>query len=375
MFDLPSIRIGRLFGIPVEVNATWLVVFVLVAASLSFSYYPSAFPDRPMFVDVTSGIMTALLFFASIVIHEFSHSLVARTGGIRIAKVTLFIFGGIAQMEDEPSTPLREFVMAIAGPLASLVLAAVFALSAVTLFRFGVTNVIWGPFEYLAVINLAVAVFNMLPGFPLDGGRVLRALLWGLTGDQLRATRWASVVGQLIGYVLVALAVMGVLAGRLNLIWLGLVGIFIVVLADSAYRHQLARSALHGESVEDLSSREVMVAPGEISVEKLVHEYFLDGPHTRYPVIYEGEVIGLITLDAVKRVPRTEWPNTLVKDVADTDLSRLLIGARDPGDAVLARFGNEASPGALLVVKDGHLAGIVTRADVTSRLRRADHRT
>ncbi len=360
---------GKILGIPLEVNVTWLVVFVLVATSLSFSYYPSAFPDRPVFVDVASGIVTALLFFVSIVFHEISHSLVARAGGIRIDKVTLFMFGGVAQMRDEPATPGREFVMAIAGPLASVLLSALFAASAVVMHFAGVSNVWWGPFEYLAIINLSVALFNMLPGFPLDGGRVLRAALWKITGDQLRATRWASAMGQFIGYSLVALAVFGVLQGNLDLIWLGLVGWFISVLADSAYRQQAMRDALHRQTVSSIASPNVMVVPGDITVERLVFDHFVEGPHTRYPVASRGEVIGLVTLDAAKAIPRARWASTRVEAITRTDLAALVVDADGPADGLLDRFSRDA-PGALIVKRDGHLAGIVTRADITAHLRR-----
>jgi len=188
VFNLPSLKLGRIFGIPVEINPTWLIIFVLVAASLSLSYFPALF-DWPTWVSVANGIVTAVLFFASIVIHEMSHSLVARAGGIRIRKVTLFLFGGVAQMEEEPSGPGREFLMAIAGPGASLLLAAVFYVVHAALRSSGVSDMLWAPVEYLALINLSVALFNLLPGFPLDGGRVLRAALWGITGDVLKIGR------------------------------------------------------------------------------------------------------------------------------------------------------------------------------------------
>lgn len=370
MFGAPSARMGRIFGIPVEVNATWLVVFVLVAMSLSFNYYPSAFPGRPLSVDVASGIITALLFFVSIIFHETSHALVARAGGIQIEKVTLFMFGGVAQMRDEPATPGREFVMAIAGPLASVLLSALFAVIAVIMYFTGVSNVFWGPFEYLAVINVSVALFNMLPGFPLDGGRVLRAALWKVTGDLLRATRWASAMGQFIGYSLIALSVFGVLRGSLNMIWLGLVGWFISVLADSAYRQQAMRGALHKRTIASIASPNVMVVPGDITVEQLVFDHFVGGPHTRYPVVKRGEVIGLVTLDAAKSIPRDQWASTSVESITWKDLASLVVDADWTAEGLLDRF-LPGSPGALVVKRDGRLAGIVTRADLTKHLRRA----
>lgn len=370
VFNLPSFRFGKLFGIPLEINPTWLIIFVLVATTLSFTYFPSAFPGRSPWVNTTSGIITALLFFASIVVHELSHSLVARTGGMKVEKVTLFMFGGVAQMKEEPAGPGREFAMAIAGPLASLLLAAVFFLAQVGLSGAGVSDVFWAPFEYLAVINLWVALFNMLPGFPLDGGRVLRAALWALTGDQLKATLWASRSGQFIGYAMVALAVLGVLQGSLDLIWFGLIGWFIAMLAEASYRQQLLRTTLSGVPISTIMSPNPVVAPGNITLDHLVEEYFLGGRHSRYPVESAGSIVGLVSLSDVKQVPRDEWATTYVAEIADRDLSRLLVDAGEPAESVFARL-SAPEPGALLVVQDGRLVGVLTRADVVSRVRRA----
>lgn len=370
MFNLPSLKVGRLFGIPLEINPTWLIIFVLVALSLSLTYFPGEFPGRPLWVNATSGIITAILFFASIIAHELSHSLVARTGGIKVKKVTLFVFGGVAQMDEEPASPGREFSMAIAGPLASMVLAAVFYLSYVGLSAAGVSDVVWAPFQYLAFINLWVSLFNMLPGFPLDGGRVLRAALWALTGDQLKATLWASRAGQFIGYAMVGLAVLGVLRGSLDFIWFGLIGWFIAMLAEGSYRQQLLKSTLEGVRVSALMSPEPVVAPGSITLDHLAEEYFLGGRHSRYPVESAGSIIGLISLSDVKRIPRDEWATTYVAEAAERDLGSLLIGADEPADSVLPRLAL-SGPGALLVVAEGRLVGILTRADVLSRIRRA----
>jgi Zn-dependent protease/CBS domain-containing protein len=370
VFHLPSLRIGRVFGIPLEVNPTWLIIFVLVALSLSFNYFPGEFPGRPTWVNAVSGIITALLFFASIVAHELSHSLVARTGGIKVEKVTLFMFGGVAQMEEEPVSPGGEFAMAIAGPLASLLLAAIFFLSYLGMSTAGVTDVIWAPFQYLAFINFWVALFNMLPGFPLDGGRVLRAALWALGGDQLKATLWASRAGQFIGYAMVGLAVLGVLQGSLDFIWFGLIGWFIAMLAEGSYRQQLLKATLQGVRVSAIMSPDPVVAPGSITLDELVEEYFLGGRHSRYPVESAGSIIGLISLSDVKRVPRDEWATTYVAESADRDLATLLVDADEPADSVIGRLSG-AEPGALLVVADGRLVGVLTRADVVSRIRRA----
>ena len=372
MFNLPTIKLGRFFGIPVELNPTWFIIFVLVAASLSFSTYP----NDPRLQGwgtagyLLAGILSALLFFASIVFHELSHSLVARAGGLQIERVTLFMFGGVAQMAEEPRTPGAEFLMAAAGPASSFVLAGVFFALEVVTRTLGGPSWIWGPLAYLASVNLLVAVFNLVPGFPLDGGRLLRAVLWKLTDDQLKATHWAARSGQFIGYSMVALAVFGVLRGTLDFIWFGLIGWFIASLADASYRRQLAMSRLAAVTVRSAMSPNPMLAPGEITLEQLAHDYMLGGRHTRYPVMVDGHVVGLISLSRAKAVPRERWSSVTVAEVADKALPTLVIDADAPLESAASRLADD-TPGALLVLSEGRLVGILTRADVVAYLSRS----
>ncbi|MDP2181570.1 MAG: site-2 protease family protein [Actinomycetota bacterium] len=366
MFNLPQFRLGRLLGIPIEAHPTWLIAFALFAGLLSFNVFPAVF-DWPVGVALLNGVLTALLFFASILVHEMSHCLVARAGGIKISKITLFIFGGLAQMDEEPRSPGRELVMAVAGPGASLLLAALFfAVYAVLAFA-GVSDRVWGPLEYLALINLSLAVFNMLPGFPLDGGRVLRAILWAASHDILKATRWASRAGQVIGYLMIGGAVVGVLSGMTQMIWTGLVGWFITFLAEGSYRQQVVKSHLAKVDVGSIMSPNPVVVSGDTTLYALVHERFLGDRHSRYPVVEDGRVVGLVSLPQVKLVPQEEWHRMTAGQAADRDLARLVVDDSTPVDDVLVSLGKDR-PGALLVVRDGHVVGIVTRADVVSAL-------
>lgn len=364
MFGLPSIRLGRIFGIPLEINPTWLIIFALVVVSLATGYFPS---EQGVWVNVISAVVTALLFFASIVAHELSHSLVARAGGIKIERVTLFIFGGVAQMENEPASPGREFVMAAAGPAMSLALSAAFFGILIALESASAPGVLTAPVLYLSFINLYVAVFNLLPGFPLDGGRVLRAALWATTGDLLKATRWASRSGQFIGYTMVAAAVIGVLRGAVDLIWMGLIGWFIASLAETGYRQQVAKTRLHSVAVSALMSPSPQTAPGDISVEDLAHDFFLSGHHTRYPVLSDGAIVGLVSLTRAKAISRDAWPHTRVIDIAYTDIARLTVEADTRADEAILRLATD-DPGALLVVSEGRLVGILTRSDLIRQL-------
>ncbi|MBN2846919.1 MAG: site-2 protease family protein [Coriobacteriia bacterium] len=368
MFGLPSLKLGRIFGIPIEVDASWFFVFFLVASTLTTSYFPSALPDRGPVTYVALGFVTALAFFGSLVLHELAHSLVARAGGLRISKVTLFLFGGVSQLEDEPRGPGHEFVMAIAGPLTSILIAVGAWFAFVALRAAGARDVFWVPLEYLALINASLAFFNLLPGFPLDGGRVLRALLWALTKDLLKATKWASRVGQALGSILIAIAVFGVLQGTFDLVWFAVMGWFLTSLAAGAYQQQLMRAALAEVPLSRIMSTPAVLAPADITLEEMAHSYLLGGRHTRYPVVKDGRVIGLIDIDRVNEVPREEWALMTVADVAARDLRDVVATPQTSVDEVLGRL-ESAGPGAILVVEDGRLAGIVTRSDIISLVR------
>lgn len=368
MFGLPSLRLGKIFGIPLEIDASWFFIFFLVASTLTTSYFPSALPDRAPIQYVALGFVTALVFFGSLVLHELAHSVVARAGGLRITKVTLFLFGGVSQMEAEPRSPGHEFLVAIAGPLTSVVLAGVFWGGHLLLRASGAPDVVRVPLEYLAFINVSLALFNLLPGFPLDGGRVLRALIWTLTKDLLKATKWASRAGQALGTLFIAIAVLGVLAGTFDFVWFAVMGWFLTSLAAGAYQQQLMRAALADVPLKRIMSSPAVLAPADITLEEMAHSYFLGGRHTRYPVVDEGKVIGLIDIDRANEIPRAEWPIVTVADVASRDLGEVVAAPDTSVDAVLPRLEAEG-PGAILVVEGGRLAGIVTRSDVIRLVR------
>jgi Zn-dependent protease len=368
MFGLPSVRLGKPFGIPLEIDASWLFVFFLVTASLTLSYLPDALPDQAPALYVVLGVLTALAFFASLVLHELAHSLVARAGGLKVSRVTLFALGGVSQMEDEPRSPGHEFLLAAAGPATSVLLGTLAVATSVGLVALGVPDVVWVPIEYLGLINLSLAAFNLLPGFPLDGGRVLRALLWAVTGDMLKATRWASRAGQTIGVLLIGGAVIGVLLGTFDFVWLAVMGWFLSNMSATAYHQQLILSTLASVPVRQIMSSPAQLAPADLSLEEMAHSYFLGGRHTRYPVVEDGRVIGMVDLARVNAIPRQQWSSTLVRDVAAADLARIVAGPNDPVDTVLKRLEPDG-PGAVLVVEERRLAGIVTRADVIRFIR------
>lgn len=370
MFGLPSLRLGRLFGIPIELDASWFFVLFLVAASLTTSYFPEALPDQPPALYAAIGLLTALVFFGSLIGHEFAHSLVAKAGGLRIRRVTLFMFGGVSQMDEEPRSPGQELLVALAGPAASLLFAVAFWGLAFLARALDSPVAVWVPLDYLAVINVSLAVFNLLPGFPLDGGRVLRAVFWAGTKDLLKATRWASRAGQAIGMALVAIAVLGVLGGSFDLVWLAVMGWFLSVLAGGAYEQQKVRSALAAVPVSAIMTSPPVLAPADATLEEIAHSYFLGGRHRRYPVVDDGRVIGIIDLERSGAIPREQWATVTAAEAAARDLSEVVAVPDASVESVLTLL-EPSGPGAVLVVEDGRLAGIVTRADVIRAMREA----
>lgn len=364
MSGLPSIRIGKVFGIPIEINASWFFIFLLVAVTLTTGYFPQQLEGLPLVAYATMGLVTTVAFFGSVLLHEFAHSLVARAGGLRISRITLFIFGGVSQMEDEPQRPGLEFVMASAGPGMSLLLAAGLYLLGETLVALRASSAVIVVIDYLVVINLSVGIFNLLPGFPLDGGRILRAALWGITGNLLKATEWASRMGQLIGMGLIAVAVLGVLLFQtFDLIWFAVMGWFISGLATTAYQQQVVKSRLAEVPVSAIMSASPVLVSADLTLEEMAHSHFLGGRHTRYPVVADGVVMGLVDIQAARAVPREQWPHTTAGGVARTDLSELFVDPETTVDTILPRL-DPSQVGVVLVVEDGRLAGIVTRADV-----------
>ncbi len=251
-----TVRVGRVFGVPIEIDASWVVVFLLVGALLSFAYYPLALPFTPLWADVIIGVVTTLVFFASIVVHELCHSVVARHYGMNVERITLFLFGGVSELHDEPSEPHIELLMSLAGPAASIGLGlALFALT-LALPAVAPGGVFWVPIQYLAFINLALGLFNLSPGYPMDGGRVVHAYLWWALGDRLKATAAASWAGRIVALLLVALGLWEVAVAGLIGVWPVLLGLFLLRLASQTYAMQVG-----GLRLANVRADEAVVRP------------------------------------------------------------------------------------------------------------------
>lgn len=368
MFRLPTLKIGRLFGIPLELNLSWFLVFGIVGWTWSVDVYPGVFPGRPVWVDVGSGLVTTLLFFGSIVTHELSHSLVARRQGIPVERVTLFMFGGVAQLSEEPRTAGAEALMSLAGPGMSLGLAVLCYGAYRAVVAVGASASLLSPLLMLAGVNLAVAVFNMAPGYPMDGGRVLHALLWWATGDRRRATRLASGVGQGLGLALAGVGVWVLVTGSLEGLWLALLGLFLRALASAAYRSQAARLDLMVTPVSQVMATPAPVfRPGDP-----LHDVVrvlggrTDGRLAAL-VDADGWVRGAVTLRGALGSLAGGGDSLTAADAAEPVAPSVLVDAGESLESVARRLEGGERDG-LLVAVGGRLVGVVDAARVGARM-------
>jgi Zn-dependent protease len=352
-------RLFRLLGIPISLDASWLIILALLTWTL-INLFREEVSDLPDAAYWAIGLGTALAFFASIVLHELGHALVARAVGIRIRGITLFLFGGVAEMEDEPPSAGKEFLMAAAGPAVSVVLAALFWLLAT------LAEAPWFvvPLKYLAGINLAVLVFNLVPAFPLDGGRVLRSALWGATGNLRRATYWATLSGQAFAWLLIGLGVLHFFAGNVfHGVWLGLIGLFLHGAARGGYQQVLVKQALRGERVSRFMNREPIVVAPELDLRSWVEDYVYRYHRKLFPVASNGRLEGVIGTQALARYPREEWAKHTVAEAMRQDMDALSIPPDADALQALEKMQHTGSS-RLLVLDGGRLVGIVSLKDL-----------
>ncbi len=359
------IKLFKLFGFEVRIDASWLIIAALVLWSLAVGLFPYWYPGLPAGTYWWMGAIGAAGLFGSIIVHELFHSLVARRYGMPMRGITLFVFGGIAEMEHEPQSAKAEFMMAIAGPLASIGIGFVF---------YGLTLAgrdVWpipvlGIVAYLAWINWILAAFNLIPAFPLDGGRVLRAALWHFKGDLPRATRIASGVGATFGVILMVLGVFQLFTGNfIGAVWWFLIGLFIRGASQMSYQQVLVRAALEGEPVRRfMNTQPITVAP-DTSVEELVEDYIYRYHHRMYPVVGPSqELIGCVSTEQVKSVPRNQWGQHRVEEILQPCSVRNTISPDVDAASVLAKM-SKTGTSRLMVVDQGRLLALVSSRDLT----------
>ena len=363
-----SFKLFRLFGFEVNVDLSWLVIAVLVAWSLAAGLFPAQVKGLSSATYWYMGIAGAIGLFASVIFHELWHSLIARRFGLEMKGITLFIFGGVSEMAEEPSGPKVEFWMAVAGPLSSLFLGGAFygiyllTRTALSPEPVSVTAVLF----YLGYINGLLAVFNLIPAFPLDGGRLLRSALWGGKRDLLWATRIASSVGNAFGILMVVVGVGGVFFGRLDFIsgiWFFLIGMFLSNAARSSYQQLLLRKGLEGLKVSRFMEANPITVSRALSIEHLVEDYIYKHAFKMYPVVDDGRLVGCVTIQKIKDIPRSEWAIRTVGEVSGGCSADNSIAPNTDAMEALAQM-NRGRLSRLMVVEGDKLVGIITLKDM-----------
>jgi Zn-dependent protease/CBS domain-containing protein len=363
-----SWRVGRVAGIEVRIDSSWAVIALLITYSM-YLRLSVLYPELSGGGAVALAIVSAVLFFGSVLVHELAHALVSQARGIRVQDITLFLFGGATRARVDSRGPGDEFLIALVGPLTSGLLAGLFGIVA-GLGREVLSRPLAGTFGYLAWVNLLLAGFNLVPGFPLDGGRLLRSAIWKATGSLPRATRIASVSGQGVGWLLVAAGVAWLLAGDLaGGIWFAFIGWFLVQAARSSYQDLQLQQLLRGVEAEDVMAGDLRRIPPELSLQEAVDDYFMRYDHGAFPVEEGGRTIGLLTLRGVRRVPREQWPTHRVRDHMVPLGDQVVVAPDARMDGVLGKL-QDGEAGRVLVAQDDEVVGIITPSDLTRWLRR-----
>lgn len=357
-----SIKIGRIFGVDVGIHWSWIFIFLIVTWSFATGVLDHFYPEWSATQRWIAGGIVSGVFFLSVLAHEMSHAIVSNRSGIPVQNITLFVFGGVASLSREPDEPGKEFRIAVVGPVTSLAIGALFALGWLVLLP--VDDGFAGISANLALINASLAVFNMLPGFPLDGGRVFRSIVWARNRDRLKATRLASRVGEWIAYGIMAIGVVYMLVGGLfSGLWFLFIGFFLRNASTSAYEQMAVENALSGIAVSDVMRRDFPRVPPDMSVEQLVQQGVLRTHARSFAVMAAGDFAGLITLTDVRKLPPEEWTATSVYR-AMTPATRLHTVAPSQCLADVLSMMAEHDVNQLPVVQGRELVGMLDRGDV-----------
>jgi Zn-dependent protease/predicted transcriptional regulator len=363
-----GIPIGKAFGISLRLHYSWFFIFALITGVLAAIYYPDTYPSWSLSMKIGAGLVTSFLFFGSVLLHELCHSLVAIREGIQIQSITLFFLGGVSQMTGEPKTAADEFRMAGAGPASSLVLGAIFLG-----IYFGLRGSSSLPYQfgaavsfYLGFINILLGIFNLIPGFPLDGGRVFRSLIWWRNGNLKNATRIASNVGRVIGFLFIIGGIFLAFTGNFfNGIWLALIGWFLESAAAGSYRQLLLQDILKSHMATDIMNRECIPVSPDTTVEKLVNDNIMASSRRCFPVASGNHIEGLVTLDNVRKVPRDLWGTTMVK-TAMVSLDHLKSVKPSDDLYTVLQMITESDINQVPVVYNNEIVGMISRENLVN---------
>jgi Zn-dependent protease len=354
-----SIRLFKIAGINIDINISWIIILVLLTWSLATGWFSVLYPGWSTATYWLVSLISALLLFVSVLLHELAHSLVARMRGLSVKSITLFIFGGVSNIEQEPTSPGIEFQMAFVGPLVSLLIGGIAFLLSLPLR--GVNSPLTAILSYLAITNVLLGIFNLIPGFPLDGGRVLRSIIWEATGSLQSATRVATIVGQVIAYLFIFWGIWLFFGGNvLNGIWIGFIGWFLLTSAQSANSQSMLQSMFRGVTVGEVMNPTPITVPANISLQELVDNYFLPRGLRSALVIQDDQLAGLITLGDIRHVPREQWGQVLVGHVMiPLDRLHVVSPQQNLNDVLPLMVSRDVNQ--LPVMENGRLVGVVSR--------------
>jgi Zn-dependent protease len=365
-FTKHTIPLGKVFGIPVDLDLSWFLIFGLLTWMLAVGYFPVKFKGWSPVEYWTIGAISAVMLFVCVLLHEFGHSLVAMRYKVSVGRITLFIFGGVSEITAEPPSAAAEFWIAIAGPVVSLALALLF--HEARYFAVGYTP-IFALAEYLALLNFILALFNLLPGFPLDGGRVLRAIVWGTTKNFRRATMVAANTGRFFGYGMIFLGLWMLLSGSVfNGVWIAFIGWFLESAAASQIQQTLVKGLLVGHKVSEVMNRDFPSLAGETTISEVVEKHVLAGGRRSFVVSQAGRPAGLLTLSGIREVPRDRWSTTTAEQAMIPFGRVVTIQAGAELWNALEKMGRDGV-NQLPVVDDGTMIGMLSRDDVVDYLR------
>jgi Zn-dependent protease/CBS domain-containing protein len=380
---LGSFRVTRILGIDIYIDWSWLFIFALVTWNLAVAVFPTVHPEWSLWLTVGVSLAASFLFFASVLAHELAHSVVARARGLPVQRITLFIFGGAADIGREPPSPKSEFLIAVVGPIMSIALGVLFtgiglllingaglfgsnALTTLATLSPVATLMLW-----LGPINFLLGIFNMVPGFPLDGGRILRSIVWGISGNMVLSTRVATFAGQLVAWLFIFTGIAMVFgisvpifgSGIIGGLWLVFIGWFLNNAAVNSYRHAVVTHMLEGIQVSRLMRPDTPAVEPYLPLSTLVYDYVIGTEENTFPVLERGELRGMVTLEDVRKVPREQWDTMMVIDVMTAmDTLDVVSPGQDINEALdkLTRKELRQIP----VVDNNQLVGVLRRIDI-----------
>ncbi len=360
-----AITVFRVYGIDIRLDPSWFIVAGLFAWSLSVQYFPGILPGQSQLLYVTLGVTAMLLFFGSLLLHELAHSVVAIGFGLKIESITLFIFGGVAGLKDEPDSARHEFLIAIAGPLMSFALGGIGLLLGGFLGGAGSIPAA-ALFAYLGTINLVLAIFNLVPAFPMDGGRVLRAAIWHFRKDRVQATTVAARTGTMLGYGFMALGALSFFnGGGVSGIWLVFIGFFVVGTSRAAYQQQVIEAGLKGHRVAEVMTPAPVSVDPAVTLEDLVQDVMLARNVGFVPVVRDGQLLGYIDRHILHGVEKDKWAVTMVADVYERATPENTVPPDFPTVELVQKM-TAGAPNKFLVAEDGRLRGVISINDVMS---------